>query len=145
MVWGITIATFLGTVVAVLLIFFIFSRREQIRDALREQRTEKRVLAKVDLELCSLDERIIYEKAFTENASLFGARVVALKPWQPNDYVLVRLLPGNERSRARIAYCSALPGNAFAIGLQFSSVIFDWVISRSDSSNDKLSGHPYRK
>jgi hypothetical protein len=145
MVWGITIATFLGTVVAVLVIFFIFSRREQIRDALKEQRTERRIPAKIDLELCSLDEPLIYERALTENASRYGARVVAKKPRRTNDHVLVRWPSGNERSRARIAYCNALPGNAFAIGLQFSSVIVDWVISQSDSSNDGFSGHLYRK
>ena len=31
MVWTITIATFLGTVIALLLMFLLFSRREQIR------------------------------------------------------------------------------------------------------------------
>ena len=40
MIWTITIATFLGSVVAVLLMLFIFYRREQIGKVLREQWTE---------------------------------------------------------------------------------------------------------
>ena len=40
MIWAITIATFLGSVVAVLLVLFIFYRREQIREVLRKQWTE---------------------------------------------------------------------------------------------------------
>ena len=145
MTWALTIATFLGTMVAVLLMFFIFSRREQIRKALREQRTERRIPTEVGLEFSSLDEPIIYEKALTENASRHGARVVTKKHWRPNDHVLVRLPRWDGPSRARIAYCNALPGDACAIGLQFLSVVDDWVISRSDMSNDQRSGRPYRK
>jgi hypothetical protein len=145
MVWGITVATFIGTVIAVLLIFSLFSRMKQIREALREQRTEGRIPAKLALELSSSDEPLIYEKALTENASRHGARVLAKKSWRPNDHVLVRFPPGNERSRARIAYCNALPGNAFVIGLQFSSAIDNWPTFRSKISNDELSGHTYRK
>lgn len=145
MVWAITIGTFLATVVAALLIFFIFSRRKQIREALREQRIEKRIPAEVGLELSSPDEPLIYEKALTENASCHGARVITKKNWRPDDHVLVRLARWDGPSRARIAYCKALPGNECAMGLQFSSLVDDWVISRSDISNDERSGHPFRK
>ena len=143
-VWPITIATFLGTVVAVLLMVFIFSRRKQIGAALREQRIERRIPAQVGLELSRLDEPLIYEKALTENASHHGARVVAKKPWQPNDHVLVRLPGWDSPSRARIAYCNALPRNAFVIGLQFPLMV-DWLTASSDMSNDELSSNPYRK
>ena len=145
MTWAITIATFLATVAAGVLLFLIFSRRGQIRDALREQRIERRIPAEIGLELASLNEPLIYEKAFTENASRHGARIVAKKPWRPNDHVVVRLPLGDGRSRARIAYCQALPGDAFAIGLQFSSVVHDWGTSSSDMSSDELSDHRYRK
>jgi len=145
MVWAITIGTFLGTVVAALLIFFILSRRKQIREALREQRIEKRIPAEVGLELSSLNEPLIYEKAITENASRHGARIITKRPWRANDHVLVRVPRWDEPARARIAYCNALPGDECAIGLQFSFVVDDWVISRSDISNDERSGHPFRK
>jgi hypothetical protein len=132
MVWAITIGIFLGTVVAVLFMFFFFSHR--FREALREQRIERRIPAEGGLELSSLDEPLTYEEALTENASRHGARVVAKKPWRPNDHVLVRLPRWERPSRARIAYCKALPGDAFAIGLQFPSVVDDWV-SRARERN----------
>jgi hypothetical protein len=136
MVWLITFATFLGTVV-VLLMFFFFFQREQIRAALKERRIERRIPAKGDLELFSFDEPPIYDKALIENASRHGARVVAKKPWRPNDLLLVRLPQCDSPSRARIAYCSSLRGAAFAIGLQFPSVV--------DMSDVEPSSHPYRK
>ena len=141
MVWVITIATFLGTLVAVRLMFFIFS---QIREAAREQRIERRIPAKGDLEISSLDE-LIYDKALIENASRHGARVVAKKPWRPNDHLLVRLPQCVTPSRARIAYCNALPGDTFAIGLQFPSVVDDSMESKKDASNVEPLSHPYRK
>jgi hypothetical protein len=120
MVWTITIATFLGTVIALMLIFLIFSRREQILKALRARRIERRIPAIVGLELSGLDEPLIHEQALTENTSRHGARVVTMKRWGPGNYVLVTLPRGG--SRARVAYCDALPGDSFAIGLRFSSV-----------------------
>jgi hypothetical protein len=145
MIWMITIATFLGTGVAVLLMFFIFSRREQIREALREQRIERRTSAKVGVELYGLDEPHTHEMALSENISRHGARIVTKNRWRPNDRVFVRLPRGDERSRAQIAYCNALPGDVFAIGLQFSSAVDNWLISRSGMSNYQPSVHPFRK
>jgi PilZ domain len=143
MVWTITIATFLGTVIALLFIFLIFARREQIRKALRERRRESRTPAAVGLELSSVDEPLIYEHALTENASRHGARVVTKKRWRRGESVLFRLPPGG--ARARIAYCVALPGDSFAIGLRCSSAVHDWVITRSEISNDYGSGLLFRK
>jgi hypothetical protein len=144
MVWALIIWTFLVTVIAVSFVFFIFAQRKQIRAALREHRIEGRIPAKGDLELSSLDEPLIYEKALTENASHHGARVVAKKPWRPNDHVLIRLPRWDRASRARIAYCNTLRGDAFAIGLQFLSVADDSVKSTWDISNVELLSHPYR-
>src|SRR5215471_11894299 len=121
MVWAITIATFLGTV-AVLLMFFLLSHRQETREV-REQRIERRIPASGNLELFSLDEPPIYDKAVIENASRHGARVVTKKPWRPNDHLLVKLPQCGSPSRARIAYCSSLRGNAFAVGLQFPSAV----------------------
>lgn len=137
MIWVITIAAFLGTLVASVSLFLLFSRRRQIREALREKRRERRTPAKVGLELSSLDEPLTPEMALTENVSRQGARVVTKKRWRTSDRVLVRLPRGDERSRARIAYCDALPGDAFAIGLQFSSAV--------DMSNSERLVHPHRK
>jgi PilZ domain-containing protein len=137
MIWVITIAAFLGTLVASVSMFFIISRREQIRKALRERRRERRTPVKVGLELSSLDEPLTHEMALTENVSRQGARVITKKRWRTSYRVLVRLPRRDEQSRARIAYCDALPGDAFAIGLQFSSAV--------DMSNSERSVNFYRK
>lgn len=126
MIWVITIATFFGTLVAVVFVFFIFSRRDQIREALRkpeQRRVESRTPARVGAELCSPDEPFVNEITLTENVSRRGACVVTKRRWQPNDRVMVKLVRGNLRSLARIAYCKPLRGDAFAVGLQFSSAV----------------------
>jgi uncharacterized protein (DUF58 family) len=51
MVWVITIVSFLSAAVVALLIFFIYSQKEQIRKALKERRGEGRAPVEVELEL----------------------------------------------------------------------------------------------
>jgi hypothetical protein len=94
MIWLMTIVTFLGTVVAAMLVFLFFFKREQIRIALRkpeQQRMEARIPTRVGLELSDPDEPPIYETTFTENVSRHGARIVTNRHWRPNDSVLVKL------------------------------------------------------
>jgi hypothetical protein len=145
MVWAITIASFLGIVVVALLIFFIYSQKEQIRKALNEKRTEKRIPTEVEVELSAAHEPLIYEKSPTENTSRHGARIFTGKSWRPHDHVLVRLPFGNETSNARVAYCDVLPEGAFAVGLYFPSAVDDWLTSDSDISDDEGSSQLYRK
>jgi cytochrome c-type biogenesis protein CcmH/NrfG len=145
MVWAITIAVFLGIVVVALFIFFIYSQKEEIRKALKERRAEKRIPTEVEVELStSPDEPILYEESLTENASRHGARIVSRKHRKPHDHVLVRLPQKTKPSRARVAYCTALASDAFAVGLHFSSAVDDWLISDSDISNGERS-QLYRK
>jgi hypothetical protein len=144
MVSAITIASFLGIVVVALFIFFIYSQKEQIRKALKEKRAEKRLPTEVEVELATAHEPLSYEKSLAENTSRHGARVVTSKSWRLHDHVLVRLSQGDKSSRARIAYCTASAGDAFAVGLQFSSAVNDWLTSDSDMS-DEDSSHLYRK
>ena len=132
MVWLITITIFLATVVAALLVFLI-------KKALKERRKEERTKLKIELELATPHEPPAYEKYSTENTSRHGARVVGTKRWQSHEHVLVRLPFKNEPSRARIAYCDALPGAGFAVGLQLPSAVDDWLLSDDDVSNDE---HP---
>jgi hypothetical protein len=118
-IWLITIATFLGVVVAVMFVFWFFSQREQILTALRkleEQRREARIPTRVGLELSAPVEPLIYESTFTENVSYHGARVVTKTCWSPNDCVLVKL-PQE----------CLLNGDEFAMGLQFSLLVYDWI------------------
>jgi len=120
MIWLIIIVIFLGAVVAVMLVFFFLFDREQI---LAEHRMEARIPRRVGLELSGPDEPLIYETTFTENVSRHGARVVTKRRWSPNDSVLVKL-PQSLSSRARITYCQHLKGDEFAMGLQFSFVVY---------------------
>jgi hypothetical protein len=143
-VWAITITAFLSTVAAVLLMFFIFSRRAQIREALRERRRERRKPEELVVELYSLDEPVTHELALTANVSRHGARVVTKKRWRPNDRVLVGWPPAAERSGAQITYCQGLPGDRFAVGLRASSAAANWVKSTSAASK-YLASDPYRK
>ena len=134
MIWLITIVTFLGAVVAAMLVF-LFVFREQILAALRkleQRRMEARIPTRVGLELSDPDEPLIYEITFTENVSRHGARVVTKRCWSPNDSVLVELPQESLPSRARITYCQPLKGDEFAMGLQFSLLVFDydWIGSR---------------
>jgi len=134
MIWLITIMTFLGAVVAAILVF-LFVFREQILAALRkleQRRMEARIPTRVGLELSGPDEPLIYEITFTENVSRHGARVVTKRCWSPNDSVLVKLPQESLPSRARITYCQPLKGDEFAMGLQFSLLVYDydWMGSR---------------
>src|SRR6266478_1711912 len=131
MIWLITIVTFLGAVVAAMLVF-LFVFREQILAALRkleQRRMEARIPTRVGLELSGPDEPLIYEIIFTENVSRHGARVVTKRRWSPNDNVLVKMPQECLPSHARITYCQPLKEDAFAMGLQFSSVVYDWISS----------------
>ena len=135
MIWLITIVTFLGVVVAVMLVFWFFSQRKQILAALRkpeQQRMETRIPTRVGLEVSGPDEPLIYETTLTENVSRHGARVVTKRCWSPNDTVLVKLPQESLPSRARITYCQPLKGDEFAMGLQFSLLVYDydWIGSR---------------
>jgi hypothetical protein len=133
MVWVMTIAVFLATVVAALLIFLIYSQREQIKKALKERRKERRNPVEVELEISTPREPPVYENSATENASSHGARIISSARWQPHEHVLVRLPFKNEPARARIIYCDALPGDAFAVGLRFPSAVDDWLVPDDDA------------
>jgi hypothetical protein len=130
MIWLITILMFLGTVVAVMLVFCFFLQRDRILAALNrpeEHRIETRIPTRVGLELSGPDEPHIYEVTFTENVSPHGARVLTKRRWSANDSVLVKLHQESCPSRARITYCQPLRGDEFATGLQFSFLVYDWI------------------
>lgn len=131
MVWFITIAVFLATTVAALLVFLMVSQKDQIKKALKEKRKEERAKLEIEVELATPHEPPVYEKYSTENTSRHGARILTSKRWRPHEHVLVRLPFKNEPSRARIAYCVALPENAFAVGLLLPAAI-DWLASDDD-------------
>ena len=136
MTWAIIVVVFLGTVFAALCVMLFWSRRAEIRAALKEHRVERRIPADIPLELSEPDEPFV-EKAPAENVSRHGARVLTKTRWQRNERVLVSLPQEVERSRARIAYCDPLPEQSFAVGLQFSSAVSEMSFG--------LQPHPFRK
>ena len=142
MVWMITIGVFLATVVTALFVFLLYSQKEKIEKALKERRAEERAKLEIEVEVATPHEPPVYERYSIENTSRHGARVLTSKRWQPHEHVLIRLPFKNEPSRARIAYCDALPANAFAVGLKFSSPVHDWLASDGDMLGDE---RPYRK
>ncbi len=138
MVWVISVAIFLGTIVLVLTLSLVWSRRADIRAALKEHRRERRIAVDIAMELSNADEPFAHETAPTQNVSRHGARVLTKARWRPNDRVLVHLPRAVDRSQARIAYCAPISEHAFATGLKFLSPIkweLDW--ERSD--------HPFGK
>jgi hypothetical protein len=130
-VWVITVAAFLGTVLAGVCAFFLFSQRHRIRDALKtpvQRRMESRTPARVEVQLLGTDAPFTNEITFTHNISQYGARVVTKTQWRANDEVTLKLLRGGLSNDGRIAYCKPLKaGGAFAIGLQFSSPVVRWM------------------
>src|SRR6201988_2974727 len=129
--WVITVAAFLGTVLAGVFAFFLFSQRGRIRDALKtpvQRRMESRSPARVEVQLLGTDTPFTNEITFTHNVSQYGARVITKTKWRRNDEVTLKLLRGGLSNEARIAYCKSLKGGeAFAIGLQFSSPVASWM------------------
>src|SRR5207245_11359320 len=90
MIWLLNSLTFLGAVVAAMLVF-LFVFREQILAALRkleQRRMEARIPTRVGLELSGPDEPLIYEITFTENVSRHGALYVTKRCCSCNTRVL---------------------------------------------------------
>ena len=95
-----------------------------------QRRIEKRTSAGVRLELSSLGEPPVRETTHTENVSLHGACALTRNRWLPDNTALIVFLDEDVAVHARIAYCNPL-GNAFAVGLQFSTAIDLWISSDS--------------
>jgi len=132
MLWVITVAAFLGTLVAGALAVYLFHQREHIREALRtpaQKRMESRTLAQIEVELLTTDAPFINEITLTENVSRYGARVVTKTQWRLSDDVDVKLRKEGLCNRARIAYCKPLKGGeAFAIGLAIFLTRVNWMV-----------------
>jgi hypothetical protein len=130
-VWVITVEVFLVTLAAGVSILFLFYKRGRNREALGEpeqKRSEGRTRFRVEVELLSTDDPLIKDIALTENVSRYGARVVTNTRWQPNAAVTVKMLQEGLPYDARIAYCTPLREEAFAVGMQFSLPVVSWMV-----------------
>ena len=126
-VWILTVAVFLVTLAAGVLILFLFSPREVLREP-EQKRMERRTRIRVEVELLSTDEPFGREITVTENISRYGARVVTKRWWPPNAGVTVRLLLEDLPYSARIAYCHPIREETFAAGIQLSSPVVSWMV-----------------
>jgi len=98
-------------------------------------RLETRSPLTVRVDLCSLDIRCPVQEALTENVSSHGARVVAHKPWKPNDRLNLRSLLGDFRARARVVYCQSLSEDSYAVGLQLIAITGHWKNEKHSPTN----------
>jgi hypothetical protein len=121
--WTVTIATFIATILALVIVFLLYSYRERVRDFLRKGpkwRLGRRDSAKVSIELISIDNPSIREETFTTNVSKYGICALTKNRWIPDDTVEVRFLLRDLRTRGQITYCRPFH-DAFIIGLRFPS------------------------
>ena len=68
------------------------------------------------------------ESTFTENVSARGARVVSARRWENGEPLVFASRTEEFRSPARVAYCQALQGEGFAIGVEFLEPKGRWVV-----------------
>jgi hypothetical protein len=93
-------------------------------------RSEKRTARAEAVELSCLDDSLLKERAFTENVSPLGARVVTGRECQPGTRVLVIFPKDGVRSRAEVVYCARLAESRFAVGLELSTRVEQWAKPR---------------
>jgi hypothetical protein len=89
-------------------------------------RTEGRIARAVDVQLSTIGGSASAEKAFTENVSARGARVVTKQHWKPEERVLLKSLETDFQSQGRVTYCQHLPRKVFAVGLDLFSPTEEW-------------------
>jgi len=94
---------------------------------MRSGRLEKRTRLTIPVRIVSLQEPTDAERAFTENVCSLGVRVLASRPHQLNERLLINSAEGGLQTQARVVYCQALSDGRFALGLQFpkENVVWD--------------------
>lgn len=83
------------------------------------RRVEDRVGMRVTALLVGRHGQLGVEKAFTENVSSSGVRVISASEWDQDDTILVALPSGHFTTVARVTYCDALGNGKFGTGLEF--------------------------
>lgn len=97
--------------------------------ALRIERSEPRVPMEVGVRISGNSSTPGVETTFTENVSTRGARVRSIRRWRKGESLLVMSVAEGFKSLARVAYCENLPGNGFAIGVEFLELEGQWVMA----------------
>src|ERR1700751_1832390 len=94
---------------------------------LRSGRLEKRVRLAVPVEISTPENPSGAERTTTENLSSLGVRILTPGPKEPHDQLMIRSLPGDLRTLARVVYCERLKDGRYGVGLQFQAVSVQWV------------------
>jgi hypothetical protein len=68
------------------------------------------------------------ETTFTENVSVKGARVTSVRRWEKGSPLFFASRTGEFRSAARVAYCQAIRGEGYAVGVEFLESQGRWVV-----------------
>lgn len=88
-------------------------------DAPPGKRAERRINVSGTAMLIGRHGKLGVEKAAMQNLSSCGVRVISTSEWYADDTILVSLPVERFTSAARVAYCDALGGGRFAMGLEF--------------------------
>jgi hypothetical protein len=91
-------------------------------------RAEKRIAMEIPVVLDGHRETPGSESTFTENVSARGARVMSVRRWEKGESLLFASRTGEFRSSARVAYCQALHGEGYAVGVEFLERNGRWVV-----------------
>ncbi len=90
-------------------------------------RIERRITQTQVVELVPVDNSSIAKvKAFTENVSPRGARVITDSVCAPSKLVRLDAVAERLKLMARVAYCQRLDEGEFAVGLQFDVRVEKW-------------------
>ena len=96
---------------------------------MRSGRLEKRTQLAIPVRICSLQEQepTGAERTITENVCSLGIRVLASRPRELNERLLIHSADGDLQTQARVIYCQPLSDGRFAIGLEFPTETTTWV------------------
>lgn len=96
---------------------------------MRSGRLEKRTGLAIPVRICSLQEQepTAAERTITENVCSLGIRVLASRPRELNERMLINSADGDLQTQARVIYCQPLADGRFAIGLEFPKETTMWV------------------
>ena len=94
--------------------------------SLPTNRSHRRILKTVRVELAHPGASESTEMAIAENVSTHGMRVATQDAWLPGVRVLLRSPESGAHTEARVVYCQRMEGNRFAVGLELAAPL-EWT------------------
>lgn len=96
-----------------------------------EIRKEKRNPENLQVLLSRMAEPMLTEPASTDNVSSHGMRVRTSRLWKRDTHLIVQSSENQLWGHAKVVYCLTLPGNIFALGLEFVARTGEWIMRSS--------------